>query len=81
MSIHEFWLAGLATTCVTMSAGAADRVLVETNGRIAHETPATEPTRIEEIVAGMRELLDSVRPEIALPAIEIPVPAISTGEG
>ena len=81
MSIHELCLTGLAITCTTLSAGAADRVLIETTELVARETPATEPTRIEEIVAGMRELLDSAKPEIALPAIEIPVPTISAGEG
>lgn len=77
MSLRNLCLATVAYAAFSPALGApADSTVTEE----ARDSAPAEETLAEGIVASMRDLLDSVTPEISLPAIEIRLPTISIGE-
>ena len=70
MNVRRFALAAV-TLAATSAAFAA-----EPKGAAAEPQAETRPqTVLQELAAGMREVLRSVVPEISLPALELKLPA------
>jgi hypothetical protein len=64
--------AAVATTCAVFAEAPAHKP-------VAPQPAPREQTVLQDLAAGMREILRAVTPEISLPAIEIKLPTLTRG--
>lgn len=82
MKIQSIAIAVVAVVAASASASASATFADAPAPKAAEPHPAPRAqTLLDEVAAGMREILRAVSPEISLPAIEVKLPAFAPRRG